>query len=129
MAHFAQLNSNNMVVKVEVVVNEIITDGDGVEQEQLGIDFLNSTYNTNNWYKQASYSGTFRKNYPSTGYFYDVVRDAFYTLQPYPSWILNETTCIWESPVAYPVITLNENGMPTKEYIWNEATTNWVEIT
>ena len=118
-----------MVVKVEVVVNEVITDGDGVEQEQLGVDFLNSTYNTNSWYKQASYNATFRKNYPCKGYFYDAGRDAFIPPQPHPSWILNETTCLWEPPVAYPEIILNENDMPTKEYIWDEPTTNWKEIT
>ena len=121
MAHFAQLNSNNMVIKVEVVVNEVITDGDGVEQEQLGVDFLNSTYNTNSWYKQASYNGTFRKNYPSFGWFYDAGRDAFYASQPYPSWVLNESTCIWDAPVDKP-----DDG---KMYTWNEATTNWTEMT
>ena len=118
-----------MVIGVEVINNDVITDGDGVQQEQLGIDFLNSTYDNKGWYKQTSYNSTFRKNYPSIGWFYDAGKDAFYAPQPYPSWTLNESTCIWEPPVVLPTTIFNENGMPTKEYIWDEATTNWVEVT
>ena len=70
---------------------------------------------------QTSYTGSIRKNYAGIGHIYDSVRDAFYEVQPYASWTLNETTCIWEPPVVYP-----DDG---KQYEWNEDTTNWVEIT
>tara|TARA_R110002153_G_scaffold46704_1_gene131819 strand:- start:36 stop:398 length:363 start_codon:yes stop_codon:yes gene_type:complete len=66
-------------------------------------------------------SKALRKNYAGIGYVYDSTRDAFYEPQPYPSWLLNETTCIWETPVAYP-----DDG---KFYNWDESTTSWVEVT
>ena len=116
MAHYAELNSANQVIKVSVVNNDIITN-DGVEQEQLGIDFLTQHNGGVGWYKQTSYNGNFRKNYAGIGYIYDTVKDAFIAPQPYPSWTLNEDTCQWESPVAYPD--------DDKMYDWDEATTNW----
>ncbi len=119
MAHFAKLDKNNKVISVEVVVNEVITDGDGVEQEQLGIDFLGNLHG-GGWYKQASYNGNFRKNFPGEGATYDTFRDAFIGIQPYNSWILNETTCKWEAPVVYPD--------DSKIYYWDESTTSWKEI-
>ena len=119
MAHFAKLDSTNNVIGVDVVVNEVITDGDGVEQEQLGINFLTNLYG-GGWYRQTSYNGTFRKNFASIGSIYDGVRDAFYIKQPYPSWTFNETTCRWDVPVVMP-----DDG---KNYRWDEPTTNWVEI-
>jgi hypothetical protein len=120
MAHYAELNSANQVIKVSVVNNDIITN-DGVEQEQLGIDFLTQHNGGVGWYKQTSYNGNFRKNYAGIGYIYDTVKDAFIAPQPYPSWTLNEDTCQWEAPVDYPD--------DDKVYEWDEATTNWVEIT
>ena len=120
MAHFAILDSDNKVIEVHVLNNEVITDDDGVEQEQLGIDFLSNLHGVEGW-KQTSFNGNFRKNYASKGSTYDSARDAFLKPQPFPSWILDEDTCIWEPPVVYP-----DDG---KEYEWNEATTNWVEIT
>ena len=120
MAHFAKLDNHNKVIKVEVSVNEVITDGDGVEQEQLGIDFLTGIYGTGR-YIQTSYNKTFRKNYAGIGMTYDSTRDAFIPPQPYGSWSINESTCLWEAPVARPD--------DDKIYGWDEATTNWVEIT
>ena len=120
MAHFAKLNEANTVTRVEVVNNSVITDGDGVEQEQLGIDFLTQLYGGLGWYKQTSYNNTFRKNYAGVGFTYDVTRDAFIAPQPYTDWTINESTCQWEAPIAYPD--------DDKKYEWNEATTNWVEI-
>ena len=120
MAHFATLDESNIVLRVEAIVNDVILHGDGVEQEQLGIDFLTSLYGTGN-YKQTSYNNNIRKNYASIGHTYDATRDAFISPQPYPSWTLNETTCQWEAPVARP-----DDG---KAYSWDEDTTNWVEIT
>ena len=121
MAHFARLNEINKVISVEVVVNEVITDSDGNEQEQVGIDFLTQHNGGVGWYKQTSYNGNFRKNYAGVGYTYDPTRDAFIAPQPFNSWILNEDTCQWDSPVAYPD--------DDKRYTWDEATTNWVEVT
>ena len=121
MAHFAQLDSTNNVIRVEVVNNNVITDADGNEQEQVGIDFLTNLYGGVGWYKQTSYNGNFRKNYANVGGVYDSVRDAFIPSKTYASWTLNESTCIWEPPVAYP-----DDG---KIYDWDEATTSWKEIT
>ena len=121
MAHFAQLDSTNNVIRVEVVNNNVITDADGNEQEQIGIDFLTNLYGGVGWYKQTSYNGNFRKNYANVGGVYDSVRDAFIPPKPYPSWTLVEDTCQWTAPTAYP-----DDG---KKYDWNEDTTAWVEIT
>ena len=120
MAHFAQLDSTNNIIRVEVVNNNVITDADGNEQEQVGIDFLTNLYGGVGWYKQTSYNGNFRKNYANVGGVYDSVRDAFIPPKPYPSWTLVEDTCQWTAPVAYP-----DDG---KMYNWNEATTAWVEV-
>ena len=127
MAHFAKLGVGNIVERVIVVHNSVITDANGVEQEQLGVDFINKLYNTNDTWKQTSYNtyggvhnnnGTpFRKNYAGIGYVYDSQRDAFIPPKPFNSWTLNEQTCIWEAPVARP----DDNNM----YKWNEEILNW----
>jgi hypothetical protein len=128
MASFAKLNSENTVITVESVVNEVLKDSNGIEQEQLGIDFLRTLYNEPNaiW-KQTSYNthggshdfgGTpFRKNHAGVGYTYDLNRDAFIPPKPYNSWILNESTCNWDAPLAYPT-----DG---QRYSWNEENQNW----
>ena len=121
MAHFAKLGIGNKVLKVEVVSNDVALT------EQAGKDFLNNVYNTNdNWF-QTSYNtyggehrlgGTpFRKNYAGIGYKYDQTRDAFIPKKPFNSWILNETTCLWEAPVVYPT-----DG---QRYDWNETNQTW----
>jgi len=120
MSHYAELDSTNNVFKVHAVNNEVITDSDGNEQEQVGIDFLTRLNGGVGWYKQTSYNGNFRKNYAGVGFIYDATRDAFIAPQPYSSWILNEDTCRWESPIPYPD--------DEKVYDWNEETTNWVEV-
>ena len=120
MAHFAKLDNSNKVIRVDVLSNVVITDENDVEQEQLGIDFLTNFYGGVGWYKQTSYNENFRKNFAAVDYTYDGIRDAFIAPQTYPSWTLNEDTCRWEAPIAYP-----DDG---KGYIWDEATTNWVEI-
>ncbi len=119
MAHFAKLDENNVVLAVHVVNNDVITI-DGNESEQAGIDFLTGLYGHTLW-KQTSYNGTFRKNYAGIGYTYDAGRDAFIPPQPWASWTLNETTCQWETPVAYPT-----DG---KIYGWFEPNQQWIEIT
>jgi|TARA_B110000263_G_C15127786_1_gene427393 hypothetical protein len=121
MAHFAKIDSQDKVIDIYVVNNDVITDGDGNEQEQLGINFLTNLLGPESgWFKQTSYNATFRKNYATIGSNYDRERNAFISDQPYASWTLNESTCRWEAPTARPT-----DG---KVYTWNEATTSWVEL-
>jgi hypothetical protein len=121
MAHFAKLGTGNIVEKVIVINNAVITDANGVEQEQLGNDFINQLYNTRDVWKQTSYNGNFRKNFAGIGSFYDQTIDAFIPTKPFDSWILNEDTCNWESPIAIPTTELEEN----QYYYWNESIINW----
>ena len=121
MAHFAKLGAGNIVLAVHIVSNDIATT------EQAGIDFLNNLYKSRDIWRQTSYNtyagehslgGTpFRKNFAGVGYRYDQTKDAFIPPQPYNSWTLNETTCVWDPPVPYP-----SDG---KMYIWNETTKQW----
>jgi len=119
MAHFAQLNEENIVTQVIVVNNQELMM-DGQENEIKGILFCKSLYGEETKWKQTSYNGNFRKNYAGIGYNYDEQRDAFIPPKPFNSWILNETTCIWEAPVSYP--------QDEKDYFWNEDNLNWQEI-
>ena len=126
MASFAKIGLNNKVIEVLSVVNEVLHDANGVEQESIGIDFLTKLTGYPVWV-QTSYNtsagvhssgGTpLRKNHAGIGYTYDEDRDAFIPKKPYNSWILNEDTCQWEAPVAYPE---DDN-----EYTWNESIVNW----
>ena len=111
MAHFAKLGVGNIIETVHVVSNDIATT------EQAGVDFLNKLYNTRDVWKQTSYNNNIRKNFAGIGYTYDQTRDAFIPKKPFNSWILNETTCQWEAPVALPD---TEN-----RYNWNEINQNW----
>jgi hypothetical protein len=117
MAYFAKLGTGNIVENVISINNAVITDANGVEQEQLGNDFINKLYNTRDVWKQTSYNRNFRKNYAGIGYQYDQQRDAFIPPKPFNSWILNEDTCRWEAPVAYP--------QDDNRYTWNESTLTW----
>ena len=116
MASFAKIGLNNKVIEVQSVVNEVLHDSNGVEQENIGIDFLTKLTGWAIW-KQTSYNNNIRKNYAGIGMTYDEDKDAFIPKKPYNSWILNETTCQWEAPVAYPT-----DG---QRYNWNEETTSW----
>ena len=111
MAHFAKLGVGNIIEKVEVVSNDIATN------EQAGVDFLNTLYKTEDVWKQTSYNGNIRKNFAGIGFTYDQARDAFIPPKPFNSWTLNDTTCLWEAPVAYP-----DDG---QEYTWNETDQQW----
>jgi hypothetical protein len=118
MAHFAKIGTGNIVLAVHVVSNDVATS------EQAGIDFLNNLYNSRDVWKQTSYNGSFRKNYAGIGWSYDETRDAFIPPKPFNSWILNEETCLWNSPVAKPELTeeqINNNNY----YSWNEETQQW----
>ena len=124
MAHFAKINASNIVTEVIVVSNDIATS------ESAGVTFINTLYGTTDTWKQTSYNtyanthkldGTpFRKNYAGIGFSYDASKDAFIPPKPYNSWTLNNTTCLWESPVAYPD--------DDKRYTWNESSLQWEEI-
>ena len=126
MASFAKIGLNNKIIEVLSVVNEVLHDSNGVEQEVIGIDFLTKLTGYPLW-KQTSYNtvggvhsnnGTpFRKNHAGIGYTYDEDRDAFIPPKPYNSWILNENTCQWQSPVPYP----NDEN----RYKWNEENQSW----
>jgi hypothetical protein len=136
MGYFAKINNYNYVTEVHSVMNDVFTL-DGVEFEYIGINFLNSIFNTNVNWKQTSYNTSggvyylpntnipsedqtkaFRKNYAGIGYTYDEQRDAFIPPKPFPSWILNEFSCLWESPVQYP----NDGN----NYYWDETMVSWV---
>ena len=111
MAHFAKLKVGNIVEKVAVVSNDIATT------EQAGVEFLQNLYGDRAVWKQTSYNNNIRKNFAGIGYTYDESRDAFIPQKPFDSWILNETTCRWEAPVAYPTDGQN--------YTWNETNQTW----
>jgi hypothetical protein len=126
MASFAKLNSENIVIRVNSVANEVLKDSNGIEQEVIGIEFLKNLHSWENW-KQTSYNTIggvhnnggipFRKNFAGIGYQYDQTRDAFIPPKPFNSWILNENTCIWEAPIPMPI---DDN-----QYSWNEETLSW----
>ena len=125
MAHFAELDSNNVVLRVIVVSNADTSTAQGEEKESIGIAFCERLLG-GTWVK-TSYNATIRKNYAGIGYTYDKDRDAFIPPKPYASWVLNETTCLWDSPVAYPT----DVGTPEapKFYQWDEPTQTWELVT
>ena len=118
MAHFAQLDQNNLVTQVIVVANQECLDEHGAESETVGVAFCQSLLG--GIWKQTSYNGGIRKNFAGIGFTYDPVRDAFIPPKPFASWLLNEDTCLWDAPVAYPT-----DG---KKYAWNEDQQNWIEV-
>ena len=127
MAHFAEIDDSNRVIRVVVVDDKDTQDENGNEVESIGAKYLSdgfggtwvrTSYNTNGGVHRLG--GTpFRKNYAGVGVTYDEGRDAFIDTQPFPSWTLNEDTCQWEPPVSFPT-----DG---KTYFWNEETTSWKE--
>ena len=117
MAHFAKVE-NGVVTQVIVVGNKDTASADGIEKEYIGAAFCEQLLG--GYWKQTSYNGNIRKNYAGIGYTYDEVRNAFIAPQPYPSWVLNEQICQWESPTPMPT-----DG---KMYQWDEATAAWIEL-
>ena len=126
MASFAKIGLNSKVIEVLSLHNNVLKDSNGIEQEDIGIDFLTKLTGWAIW-KQTSYNTVggvhnnggipFRKNYAGIGYSYDETRDAFIPLKPFNSWILSEDTCLWNAPVDYP--------QDDNRYIWNESTLTW----
>lgn len=121
MAHFAQIDSDNKVVKVLVIPDEQVADGQNYLANTLGLGgtWVQTSYNTKGGVHLNG--GTpLRKNYAFVGGTYDATRDAFIPPQPFASWTLNEDTCLWEAPVPAPVLT-----DPTAYCWWDESTTTW----
>ena len=126
MASFAKIGLNGKVIEVLSVVNEVLHDSNGVEQEVNGIDFLTkltgyplwiqTSYNTHGGV-HSSGGIPFRKNHAGIGFIYDEDRDAFIPPKPYQSWTLNESSCNWESPIPYP--------QDNNKYNWNEQNQSW----
>ena len=116
MAHFAEIDETNTVLRVVVVDNKDIHDGDGNESETIGAQFCADLLG--GIWVQTSYNNTIRTRFAGIGYKWDETLDAFIAPTPFPSWILNETTTEWEPPVP-----------PIDGYLWAEDTTSWVEAT
>lgn len=126
MAHFAELDAFLKVIRVLVVDNEDTKDSEGNENEETGAKYLHdglggtwvrTSYNTHG--KTHRLNGNpFRKNYAGVRYTYDVDRDAFISPKPFPSWVLDEETCLWEAPTP----------RPDGDYVWNEETQTWTKV-
>lgn len=106
MAHFAEIDKDNIVIRVLVTDNNAPNEGFDWLIENFGGTWIQTSYNSN-----------FRKNFAGIGYFYDSELDAFIGPQPYPSWILDEETCQWKSPLDYPT-----DGFT---YLWDEEALTW----
>jgi len=124
MAHYAYLNDQNIVTDVIVGKNDDLelqySNFRGQPCKRTSFNTIGGIHYTNNEPSEDQ-SKSFRKNYAGIGYTYDESRDAFIPAKPFNSWILNETTCLWEAPVEYP-----DDGQP---YYWNEETQTWDLIT
>ena len=128
MAHFAELNSNNKVIRVLTACNQDIANNGGEQSEQAALHFQSLNNFSSNGVKwvQTSYNNNFRKRYASIGYTYDPIKDKFISPQPYPSWSL-DTNDDWQAPVAYPTVLLDSYNKP---YVisWNENEQKWTGI-
>jgi len=119
MAHFAELDKNNIVLRVVVIDDKY---------EQEGIEWCENFFNGGIWI-QTSYNGSIRKNYAGAGHRYDPNRDAFIGPKPFNSFILNEETCRWEPPIPFPmtyVYVAELDGKQHDKYEWDEETLSWI---
>lgn len=117
MAHFAEIHSDNTVLRVIVIHNNELIDENGVESESKGAAFCQNLFG--GIWIQTSYNGNIRKNFAGVGYVYDAQRDAFIPPKPYASWLLDEAACTWKAPIAMPT----DGSM----YLWDEVTTSWIK--
>ncbi len=145
MAHFAKLNDSNVVINVEVVADADTQDENGNEVESVGISFLTNLHGYTNWKKtsrntscgkyynvdsdgnwtsEGDQSKAFRKNFAGIRYTYDAGRDAFIGPRPSNSFVLDEATCTWEAPVAFPTVTEKDGLMYIIE--WDDSNDRWV---
>ena len=131
MAHFAQLDENNVVTQVIVVSNDDCSDGSGTESESIGVAFCQKLLGANTNWKQTSYNGNMRVRYAGIGYSYNESLDAFVPAQPHASWTLNNSTADWDAPITQPTLT-EEQIAAGSYYTWDEDayqadnTTGWV---
>ena len=125
MAHFAELDTNNVVLQVVVISNAAVNNEPFPQSEPIGVELCKTIFGKHTIWKQTSYNSSFRGNYAGIGCLYDPVHDAFIVPQPYPSWTLNTDTFQWEAPVPRPSEPLKiKDGGPWK---WDEATQSWVK--
>ena len=131
MAHFAQLDSNNVVTQVIVVGNDDITDSNGVETESIGVAFCQKVVGGDSW-KQTSYNSNMRVRYAGVGYSYNASLDAFIPPQPYASWTLDNRTADWVSPLGKRPTLTDDQVAAGSYYDWDESayqadnTTGWI---
>lgn len=117
MAHFAELDENNIVKKVIVVNDNDCDGGEFPKSEESGINFCKSLLGQDTIWKQTSYNNNFRYNYAGIGFYYDEVNDAFISPKPFDSWVL-DNNFKWKAPVEYP----NDDAL----YSWDEETLSWI---
>lgn len=120
MAHFAQLDKNNVVLQV-IVVNDKDTQTElGIESEEVGIAFCKKLFGENTKWIQTSFNSSFRGRFASVGYIYDSRTDSFLPPKPYQSWIFDNKQLSWVAPVEKPT--------DNNRYIWDESTISWKSI-
>lgn len=124
MAHFAQLDQNNIVIGVYPIADSNCLDENGNESEQVGINYCKSFYGQDTNWKQTSYNRKIRKNYAGIGYSYNEDLDAFIPPKPHYSWILNTEICDWEPSVSQPELT-EEQKQSGSYYEWSGQTESW----
>ena len=124
MAYFVELDENNVVIRTVPVSNDV-TYVDGVEDEQRGIDYLNSLLPDSGTWVQTSYNHNFRNRYAGEGCIYHPDLDVFSPPQPFPSWILDEEKMWWEPPTPNPTLTNPEEGV---HHTWDEDTLTWNRV-
>lgn len=117
MAHFAELDENNIVIAVWKINNEDILDENGIESEQLGINLCKNLYGEEKRFVQTSYNNNFRGRYATLGFIYEETYNAFMPIKPYPSWNIDPIELLYLAPVPYP-----NDGLG---YSWDEATLSW----
>ena len=128
MAHFAQLDSNNVVTQVIVVSNDDTSDSNGVETESIGVAFCQKLLGAETNWKQTSYNANMRGNYAGIGYTYMTnvatlgvgSTDIFIGQQPYASWTISSTAAQWEAPITQPTLT-DEQVAAMSYYSWDES--------
>ena len=120
MAHFAQLDGNNVVTQVIVVSNDDTSDSNGVETESIGVAFCQKILGAETNWKQTSYNNKMRVRYAGVGYSYNPGLDAFVTPQPYASWTLDNSTADWKAPLTEPTLT-DEQKAAGSSYTWDES--------
>jgi hypothetical protein len=121
MGYFAHINDLGIVEEVISINNLVLGEPANTfpGTEPIGVDFISNTLQLGGVWKQTSYNKSFRKNYAGIGYSYDSTRDAFIAPKPYASWILDEESCTWKTPIE----------RPEGAWYWDEETISWKEIT